>query len=282
MLSAAGPVRERNEDSAVFVSPSDEEAALREGSLALVADGMGGHAAGEVASALAVDVIRRVYYDLDAAVPKALASAFAAANRVIFEYAAANPHCSGMGTTATALAFRGDQVWLAHVGDSRAYLLRNGSLSQLSKDQTLAARLIREGVLTREEAATSPVQNVILQALGTTPEISPQMWKKGMPLMPDDVLILCSDGLSNMVADADIAALAGALAPREACEALMQAAIAAGGHDNVSIGVFRVSEAAEGAAAGHATRRISIAKREDESAGASAAALGQGSDELSA
>ena len=233
---------------------------------------MGGHAAGEVASALAVDVIRRVYFDLDAEVADALASAFAAANRVIYEYAAANPGCSGMGTTATALAFFGDRVWLAHVGDSRAYLLRKGSLTQLSTDQTLAAKLVRDGVLGQEEADGSPVHNVLLQALGTGPQIEPELWNKGMPLLPEDVLILCSDGLSNMVPAADIAAIAAAHLPREGCEALIQAAIAAGGHDNVSVGVFRVAEgAAEGIPAGRTTRRLAIPSGLDQSTGAPAA-----------
>ncbi len=272
MLSATGPVRELNEDTAVFVAPSDETAALRDGSLALIADGMGGHAAGEVASALAADVIRRVYSDLDGPVPAALSSAFAAANRIIYEYAAANPQCRGMGTTATALAFRDNRVWLAHVGDSRAYLLRGGALTQLSEDQTLSARLIEQGVLTPEEAAHSPIQNVVLQALGTRTEVEPVVWKQGMALVPEDVLILCSDGLSNMVPNARIAALAERGDPREACDALVQAAIEAGGHDNVSVGVFRVHAGGTQATASKpATRRIRIKQGGQETAQAPSA-----------
>ena len=136
---------------------------------------MGGHAAGEVASALAADVIRRLYYDLDGAIPQVLADAFAAANRAILEYAAEHPECRGMGTTCTVLAFRDDKAWLAHIGDSRAYLLRDRKLHQLSEDQTLVAKLVSEGALTQERGRHSPMHNVILQALGTTAKIKPMI-----------------------------------------------------------------------------------------------------------
>ena len=132
MRTDTGLVRTLNEDSVVWVTPHHEDAAHHRGSLALVADGMGGHAAGEVASALAADVIRRLYYDLDGAIPQVLANAFTAANRAILEYAAEHPECRGMGTTCTVLAFRDGKAWLAHIGDSRAYLLRNHELLQLS------------------------------------------------------------------------------------------------------------------------------------------------------
>ena len=135
-------MRELNEDTVAWVTPQDKAIADSRGSLALVADGMGGHAAGEVASALAADVIRRLYYDLEGPVPTVLAAAFTAANRAILEYAAEHPQCKGMGTTCTVLAFRDRKAWLAHIGDSRAYLLRGGEFIQLSEDQTLVAKLV--------------------------------------------------------------------------------------------------------------------------------------------
>ena len=245
MRTDPGLVRELNEDAVAWITPQDKNVVANQGSLALVADGMGGHAAGEVASALAAEIIRRVYYDLKGPPPKVLAMAFAEANRAIIDYAAEYPECKGMGTTCTALAFRDGKAWLAHVGDSRAYLLRKGRLMQLSEDQTLVAKMLREGTITKEEASHSPVQNVILQALGAVTEIKPMITSTGIPLQSGDVLILCSDGLFNMVPDANIAEIAGRLPPQEACDALIEAALAQGGHDNASLGVFCIGAQTE-------------------------------------
>ena len=259
MRTDTGLVRSHNEDAVAWVTSHDDAAATNRGSLALVADGMGGHAAGEVASALAADVVRRLYYDLDGPIPQVLANAFAAANRAIIEYAQEHPECRGMGTTCTVLAFRDQQVWLAHIGDSRAYLLRDRHLTQLSEDQTLVAKLVSEGTITQAEADQSPMHNVILQALGTTANIKPMIGAKGLPLQSGDVLILCSDGVSNMVPDGKIAELASRLPPQEACDALIEAALAAGGHDNASLGVFSVTAgAARRRAAEPTTRRIKL------------------------
>ena len=256
MRTDTGLVRTLNEDSVAWVTPHDDDS--NRGSLALVADGMGGHAAGEVASALAADVVRRLYYDLDGPIPQVLASAFAAANRAIIEYAQEHPECRGMGTTCTVLAFRDSQAWLAHIGDSRAYLLRDRHLTQLSEDQTLVAKLVSEGTITQAEADQSPMHNVILQALGTTANIKPMIGAKGLPLQSGDVLILCSDGVSNMVPDGKIAEVAARLPPQEACDALIEAALAAGGHDNASLGVFSVTTGAARKRVEPTTRRIKL------------------------
>src|ERR1700732_390680 len=254
-----GLVRTLNEDAVAWVTPHDQDVANGRGSLALVADGMGGHAAGEVASALAADVIRPLYYDLDGPIPQVLANAFAAANRAIIEYADEHPECRGMGTTCTVLAFSDRKAWLAHIGDSRAYLLRERNLIQLSEDQTLVAKLVSDGTMTQQEADHSPMHNVILQALGTTANIKPMIGAKGLPLRSGDVLILCSDGISNMVPDEKIAEVASRLAPQEACDALIEAGPAAGGHDNASLGVFSVTSAATAKRASEpTTRRIKL------------------------
>ena len=259
MRTDPGLARELNEDTVAWVTPQDTGTTDGRGSLALVADGMGGHAAGEVASALAADVIRRLYFDLDGPVPKVLATAFTAANRAILEYAAEHPQCKGMGTTCTVLAFRDRQAWLAHVGDSRAYLLREGEFIQLSEDQTLVAKLVSDGTLTQEEADHSPMHNVILQALGTSQQMRPIIGAKGLPLEFGDVLMLCSDGVSGLVPDAKMAEVVGRLGPQDACDALIEAALAAGGHDNASLGVFSVAQAAEQKSAPEpTTRRIKI------------------------
>jgi serine/threonine protein phosphatase PrpC len=240
MRTDPGLARQLNEDTVAWITPQDKAIVDSRGNLALVADGMGGHAAGEVASALAADVIRRLYYDLQGPAPKVLAAAFAAANRAILEYAAEHPECKGMGTTCTVLAFREQKAWLGHIGDSRAYLLRGRDLVQLSEDQTLVAKLVNDGTLTQEQADHSPMHNIILQALGTSHQMKPIIGTNGLPLQFGDVLVLCSDGVSNLVSDATIADIAGRFAPQEACDALIEAALAAGGHDNASVGIFSV------------------------------------------
>jgi serine/threonine protein phosphatase PrpC len=246
MRTDPGLVRQLNEDTVAWVTPEENVAAPdNHGCLAVVADGMGGHAAGEVASALAADVIRRLYYDLNGPVPKVLAVAFTAANRAILQYASDHPECKGMGTTCTVLAFRDGKAWLGHVGDCRAYLLRGGDLAQLSEDQSLVAKLVREGTLTQEQADHSPVHNVILQALGAGKTIKPMIGSKGISLEFGDVLILCSDGVWNLVPNEKIADIASRLPPQEACHALIEAALVAGGHDNASLGVFSVTPAVE-------------------------------------
>jgi PPM family protein phosphatase len=278
MRTDPGLVRELNEDTVVWVTPQEPKIAETRGSLALVADGMGGHAAGEVASALAADVIRRLYYDLDGAVPRVLSAAFTAANRAILEYAVEHPECKGMGTTCTVLAFRDRKAWIAHIGDSRAYLLRRGQLVQLSEDQTLVAKLVSAGTISQEEADNSPMHNVILQALGTSQQMRPIIGSKGLPLEFGDVLILCSDGVSNFVPSEKIADIAGRLPPQEACDALIEAALAAGGHDNASVGTFSVAREAEPKSHPESTtRRIKIpveAGSKPESAGQADSGVG--------
>jgi serine/threonine protein phosphatase PrpC len=262
MLSDVGRVRSHNEDSVAFVLPSDEAAAGGADTLLLVADGMGGHAAGHVASAFAAEIVRRVVLEVKSAVPNVLSAAFTAANNAILQYAGEHPEFSGMGTTCTALVVRGGSAFLAHVGDSRAYLLRDGALKQLSEDQTLVRRLVKNGTLTEEEARTSEVSNVLLQALGTSQDLEPEIWVEGLPLMPNDTIILCSDGLHGLVADATIAEIAGRHEPLEAAETLISRALEAGGHDNVSVGVFRAVDAAgPRASSERATRPVSTHER---------------------
>jgi protein phosphatase len=232
MLSDVGLVRDHNEDVVAY--------AIR-GMIALVADGMGGHAAGEVASALAAETIVEVFYRTAGSVQQALAAAFAAANQAIRAYSADDPGCRGMGTTCTAFSVCRGGVILAHIGDSRGYLLRNGTLHRLSRDHSLVARMCDDGLLSAEEAAVHPDRNVIVKALGTEARCQPDIWPEPCPLRAGDALVLCSDGLSDLVDDGTIAAIVSAQAPAEACAALCNAALAAGGHDNVSVGVFAVT-----------------------------------------
>jgi len=260
MRTHPGAVRPLNEDNVSYLAPPNGDQAAR-GSLILVADGMGGHAAGEVASALAIETVSRAYSEATGPIPQMLASAFHAANRAIHTWADNNPECKGMGTTCTALALRDDQAWLAHVGDSRAYVVRDGVMTQLSEDQTLVAQLVREGKLTAEEAHNSPVSNVILQALGSNPEITPAIWSEPLHVVAGDIFILCTDGLHGVVTDAAIAKQVGRLPPDEACESLIDLAMAAGAPDNVSVGVFRVVHDAHGSNSGKSEEPAGTTRR---------------------
>jgi serine/threonine protein phosphatase PrpC len=273
MLTDVGRVRSLNEDSVVYVMPADDDPAAGNGFLALVADGMGGHSAGEVASALAAEIVRRVYFAVAGSVPDALRTAFEAANRAILEHSLSDPACRGMGTTCTAVAVRDDEAWLAHVGDSRAYLVRQGEILQLSHDQSLHGQMIREGLLTEETAKHSAGGNVILQALGAKPDIAPEISAEGLPLLDADVLILCSDGLSNLVTNSQIAEIVLSMAPPDACKAMVKAALNAGGNDNISVGVFRLKQRVEEESAPPASTRSMAAVVLDDEAEGEAAAL---------
>ncbi len=260
MLSHPGLVRALNEDSVIYRLPNDNDPDAALGVLALVADGMGGHAAGEVASEIAAQCLHYLFYRRAQPVPDALAEGFAAANLAIHERSKADPDCAGMGTTCTALVLRDTCAWLGHVGDSRAYLIRDDAIRQISDDHSLVAELVRKGALTEAQAKEFPDRNVILRALGTQPTVEPTIWPEGLPLHPGDIFILCSDGLSDLVDDETIHRLASAQPPFEACEALIQAALAGGGHDNISAGVIRVAAASPPAEedATRTTRRIDL------------------------
>lgn len=243
MLTHPGLVRPNNEDVVACLAPPASGGAAGRGVLALVADGMGGHAAGEVAAAIAADTVRRVYCEFQGSPGVVLKAAFAAANEAIWRRSRTDPACAGMGTTCTALALCEDAAFLAHIGDSRAYLLRAGRLRQISEDHSLVAQLVRDGALTPEQAAKSPQRHVILRALGIEPAAEPVVWPQGLPLCPGDIFVLGSDGLTDLVDDAAIGAIAGRLAPSEASAALVEAALAAGGIDNVSVAVLAVGTA---------------------------------------
>ncbi|WP_457798005.1 protein phosphatase 2C domain-containing protein [Methylocystis sp. S23] len=258
MRTDVGCVRRLNEDAVAFVTPAADAPDGRFGALAIVADGMGGHAAGEVASSLAVEIVWRIFYSMDAPPSQVLRTALEAANKAILDYAAAHPECAGMGTTCTVIGVRDRRLWLGHIGDSRAYILREGRLTQLSDDQTLHAQMVRDGLMSREEAGTGPGSNVILQALGTREEIEPTVWEEGLPLRAGDAAVLCSDGLYNLVEDEKIRSAVANHAPAEACLRLIEAARAGGGYDNISVGVFVVEDDVAASHVQSATQRIYV------------------------
>ena len=210
-----------------------------------VADGMGGHAAGEVASEAALQPVAQLdgtAYDDARAATDALRSAVEEANRSVVSQAKADPNLSGMGTTLTAVLVRDDRLHLAHVGDSRAYLLRDGEgINQLTTDHTLVEQLVQDGRLSRDEVSSHPQRSVITRAIGVDVEVDVDTLEQ--VLQPGDQLLLCSDGLSGPVTDEQIADILLSEGDGQAAvEALIAAANNAGGPDNITVVLLRVEE----------------------------------------
>jgi len=233
-LSDVGRARDHQEDSIGIVEPSDPAILQRKGRLYLVADGMGGHNAGEVASQMAAAEIPRAYYaDPSPDIPTALTNAVASANQAIIQHAQAAAGQIGMGTTATLAVVREREVIIGNVGDSRTYLLRNGALTQVTQDHSLVAAQERAGVLTPEQARNHPQRNVITRALGKTDSAQPDFFNGSLQV--GDTLILCSDGLSTMVTDNEIQDVVGKSTPADAVRRLVDLANERGGLDNISV-----------------------------------------------
>jgi PPM family protein phosphatase len=248
VVTDVGCEREVNEDCGQFVAPEAEEARAAKGVLAVVADGMGGHSAGEVASRTAVETVSRVYYASARAAEAALGEAFEAANRAIYEAAGRDARLRGMGTTCTALVVKDRAAFAAHIGDSRLYLVRGGQIYLMSEDHSVVREMVRRGVLTPDEARRHAEKNVILRALGTQPVAQPATWDAPLAVRAEDRFVLCSDGLSDLVEDEEIRQAAVTLAPEAACARLVALAKERGGHDNITVAVVELRRASDGAA----------------------------------
>jgi PPM family protein phosphatase len=207
-----------------------------------VADGLGGHQGGEVASAAAVEPLAALdgrEFAEPRAAAEALAEAIRTANTAILDQAAGNPELWGMGTTVTAAAVAGDHfLQLAHVGDSRAYLLRDGALDQLTTDHTIVGELVRRGRLTPDQAAVHPERSILTRAVGLDPRI-PVDIPDPLELHPGDQVLLCSDGLTEAVGEDDITRLLATPDGDVTCRALIDAANTAGGPDNITVVLVR-------------------------------------------
>jgi PPM family protein phosphatase len=217
--------------------PSNEDAfgySVEDG-VYVVCDGMGGAAAGEVASSLAVDEVLRVFHERNgsAVLPKDAREAVGIANQAIYSRARRNHQLSGMGTTLVAALIRSQHIWVLNVGDSRCYRLRGGRLEQLTLDHSLVEEQVRLGRMTRAQAARSPMRNMITRALGTQSKVTPDCFD--FEAQPGDLLLLCSDGLTREVPDRTIEFLVSSDSPlEERCSRLVEAAKKAGGHDNIT------------------------------------------------
>ena len=233
--SDVGQQRKANEDSSAVVEAHG---------FFSVCDGMGGHAAGQIASQLACEALGKaieVSASSGGSLTERLRTAVLHANHEIFTTAQRRPELAGMGTTVVALLVAGDRAALAHVGDSRAYRLRAGRLRQLTDDHSLVGELLRRREISADAAREHPHRHVLTRALGVRPRVEPDLAELG--LQPGDVFVLCSDGLTNHVHDDEIAkVLSSRLAPAEACERLIDLANARGGEDNITVVLLRVEE----------------------------------------
>ncbi|MDY0405926.1 Stp1/IreP family PP2C-type Ser/Thr phosphatase [Virgibacillus sp. 179-BFC.A HS] len=232
-MTDTGRVRAHNEDSGgVFKNDTCQQ-------LAIIADGMGGHQAGDVASQMAADILKKKWQaHKEAATPdeteKWLNSVLHEINQEIFAHSLSNEECRGMGTTIVLAVCAPDFVTISHIGDSRCYLYSNGKLNQVTEDHSLVNELVRSGEITKEDAKFHPQKNVVLKALGTEETVKPDIqtlnWEKG------DKLLLCSDGLTDKVDDREIAeCFASSKSIREIGDYLIRAANERGGEDNISL-----------------------------------------------
>ncbi len=238
--SDLGRHREINEDCWLLEHPREESLLQQKGILALVADGMGGHAAGEVASKLAASVIRKQYYDSAAPPSQALEEALHSANRALYQMANKQAHLHGMGTTCTALVLWNDVALSAQVGDSRLYLVRNDAIYLMSEDHSAVMEMVRRGKLSLADARQHEDKNIILRALGPQPTVQVSTWKMPFPVRDGDQFVLCSDGLYDLVRDDEIQQTVSSLTPSEACEQLIALANERGGHDNITVGIIQL------------------------------------------
>jgi PPM family protein phosphatase len=244
--SDIGLTREVNEDAYLVDDP-----------LFVVADGMGGHVAGDVASSTAVQVIEQEFNAVEVGDPDSLIGILRRANSVIWQKAQSDPTLRGMGTTCTLLTINDSLAHVAHVGDSRAYLLRKGELSQLTEDHTLVGRMVREGRLSQQEAEHHPQRNIIMRVLGGDADVDVDVLS--LDLVPHDQLLLCSDGLTSMIGrDVIQRTLQTEPDAQSAADRLVELANKAGGEDNITALVIRVegpeAPATERSEAGSARR----------------------------
>ncbi|HLB92566.1 MAG TPA: PP2C family serine/threonine-protein phosphatase [Terriglobales bacterium] len=243
--SDIGCLRQNNEDSFGYWEPEDDAQFARKGRLAVVADGMGGYEGGQEASRLAVETLLAVYGDYAGDDPQAgLIEALQAAHEQIRNYSFAHPELRGMGTTCTAAAIvrsgERDALYYVHVGDSRLYLIRDGRITRVTHDHSYVGRLVEAGMISAEEAEHHPQRNILTAALGTNPELTMDTPEHAQPLFPEDVLLICTDGLWGLVADAEILSAIENKSAEQAGRELIALARGRGGPDNITVEILRL------------------------------------------
>lgn len=236
-----GRVRENNEDKYEYYIPEDKSTLASRGSVFMVCDGMGGHAAGQIASELACKTFIDVYLNHPAVeIEQALKAGVIAAHRYVSDVGQAVAARKGMGTTLSGLVLRQGMYYVAQVGDSRIYRLRQGVLIQLTHDHTWVDEMMRMGKLTMEEAENHPYKHVLTRAIGGEGPVEPDILAD--QLEEGDIFLLCSDGLTNHVTDEQMTLILGDHGPSEACWRLVGAALQGGGSDNCTVMIVRVDE----------------------------------------
>jgi len=239
--SDIGCLRQNNEDSFGYWEPEDDQQFLRKGRLAVVADGMGGYEGGQEASRLAVETLVEVYRDFGGDDPQAaLVEALQAAHEQIREYSFAHPELRGMGTTCTAAAIVQDLLYYVHVGDTRLYLIRDGQITRVTRDHSYVGRLVESGMISPEEAENHPQRNILTAALGTNPDLIMDSPGRPEPLRPEDVLLICSDGLWGQVRDSEILDAVENKSAEQTGRKLIELARERGGPDNITVEVLRL------------------------------------------
>lgn len=238
-LTDTGCVREKNEDYYGYWEPENDETYFRKGRLAIVADGMGGHYGGEEASRLAVDTVREVYQQSDDDPQHALIGGLQAANQRIRRYAQEHD-MEGMGTTCIAVSLTRDYLHYAHVGDSRLYLIRDGGITRMTRDHCYVTSLVEAGLVSAADAETHPDRHVLTGALGADDPLEIECPETPVALLRGDVLILCTDGLWNLVSDQELVKVVTRYPPTEACKSLVQMAKQRGAPDNVTLQILKV------------------------------------------
>ncbi len=241
-LTDVGLQRDNNEDSYLYWEPEPEDEFRRKGRLAIIADGMGGYEGGQEASRLAVETVRHVYdHNFNGDPQSTLIISLQAAHDAIQRYAFDHPEFSGMGTTCTALAIVDHQLFFAHVGDSRLYLIRGEAIQRLTRDHSYVGRLVETGIVRSEDAESHPQRHILTAALGSGHELIPDAPAHPISLQHGDLLILCTDGLWSVVGERQLAQIANANPPAEACRKLVRAALDRGAPDNVTVIILRVA-----------------------------------------
>ncbi|MFZ0684085.1 MAG: PP2C family serine/threonine-protein phosphatase [Terriglobales bacterium] len=247
--SDIGCVRNNNEDSYGYWEPEDDQQFLRKGRLAVVADGMGGYEGGQEASRLAVETLMAVYRDFSGDDPqKALVEALQTAHEEIRRYSVSHPELRGMGTTCTAAAIvkgmdggeQCDALYYVHVGDTRLYLIRDGQITRVTRDHSYVGRLVEAGMISAEEAEHHPQRNILTAALGTNPDLIMDSPGHPEPLRPEDVLLICSDGLWGQVRDEELLGAVENKSAEQAGRELIELARERGGPDNITVEILRL------------------------------------------
>ncbi len=242
-LSDQGPERENNEDFMAFYSPEDPEIGDSKGCLFVIADGVGGNRAGEVASQQASQHLIERYYQINRKPDRALKESFNYANLKVCDMGHSRPEYRRMETTLSALSLVGQEAIIGHIGDSRIYRIRQGEIRQLTNDHSEVGELMRMRLITPEEARHHPRRNVITRSLGS--ELLIQADFRVEPLLVDDIFVMCTDGLWEPVEDNEILSAVSRNTPEDACRCLIRQALEQGASDNISVQVIKLRKLGE-------------------------------------